>query len=33
MEAATVLQGVTMEEKGVSRLVTVKVAEIMEEGT
>lgn len=33
MEAANTLQGVTMEEKGVSRLLTVKVDELLKEGT
>ena len=33
MEAANTLQGVTMEEKGVSRLLTVKVDELLEKGT
>jgi chromosome segregation protein len=33
MEAASTLQGVTMEEKGVSRLLTVKVDELLKEGT
>ncbi|MCH4179147.1 MAG: chromosome segregation protein SMC [Megasphaera sp.] len=33
MEAANTLQGVTMEEKGVSRLLTVKVDELIKEGT
>lgn len=32
MEAANTLQGVTMEEKGVSRLLTVKVDELIEKG-
>lgn len=33
MEAANTLQGVTMEERGVSRLLTVKVDELLEKGT
>lgn len=33
MEAANTLQGVTMEEKGVSRLLTVKVDELIQKGT
>ena len=33
MEAANTLLGVTMEEKGVSRLLTVKVDELLKEGT
>jgi len=33
MEAANTLQGVTMEEKGVSKLLTVQVDELMEKGT
>ena len=33
MEAAHTLQGVTMEEKGVSRLLTVKVDEVLQKGT
>lgn len=33
MEAANILQGVTMEEKGVSRLLTVKVDDLLKEGT
>ncbi|KMO87409.1 chromosome segregation protein SMC [Megasphaera cerevisiae DSM 20462] len=33
MEAANTLQGVTMEEKGVSRLLTVKIDELLEKGT
>lgn len=32
MEAANTLQGVTMEEKGVSRLLTVKVDDVLEKG-
>ena len=32
MEAANTLQGVTMEEKGISRLLTVKVDELLKEG-
>ncbi|WP_301859512.1 chromosome segregation protein SMC [uncultured Megasphaera sp.] len=32
MEAANTLQGVTMEERGVSRLLTVKVDEVLEKG-
>lgn len=32
MEAANTLQGVTMEEKGVSRLITVKVDDVLEKG-
>lgn len=33
MEAANTLQGVTMEERGVSRLLTVKVDELLQKGT
>ena len=33
MEAANTLLGVTMEEKGVSRLLSVKVDELLKEGT
>ena len=33
MEAANTLQGVTMEEKGVSRLLTVKVDDMIEKGS
>ena len=33
MEAANTLQGVTMEERGISRLLTVKVDELLEKGT
>lgn len=33
MEAANTLQGVTMEEKGISRLLTVKVDELIQKGT
>lgn len=33
MEAANTLQGVTMEEKGVSRLLTVKVDDVLEKGS
>ena len=33
MEAANTLQGVTMEEKGISKLLTVKVDELLEKGT
>ncbi len=33
MEAADTLQGITMEEKGVSRLLTVKVDDLVEKGT
>ena len=32
MEAAKTLQGITMEEKGVSRLVSIKIDDIMKEG-
>ena len=33
MEAADTLQGVTMEEKGISRLLTVKVDDVMQKGS